>query len=149
MDGPVRLSFLIVIASGAMAIAILSFTGAVWPYAPSDAARAPLAFANAATLVTFLSLLMIFAGGALVSAAASRAWHGALTNSLAALFFLIGLVVAGIQVSDGMNAWFETTPRMPDAMIVTVRTGILIGFAWLVLSLALASWSLLRRKPRG
>ena len=140
MDGPVRISFLIVIAAGALAAAVLSFTGAIWPYAEPEGAREHLAFANAATFVTFFCALLIFAGGALVSMTSTDSWHGNATNALSSLIFLAGMMTAGIQVSEAMNAWFEAPPRMGEGMIALVRGAAMVALGWFAVSLGLAGW---------
>ena len=117
MDGPLRISFLSMIATGAFAIAILSFTGSVWPYADMPGAREHLAFANAATFVTFVSTLVVFASGAVLSTVSKRRWHSNVSNTLAGLLFLVGLIAGGIQITEAMNAWFDASPRMPGSMI--------------------------------
>ena len=149
MDGPVRISFLIVIATGAFAIAILSFTGAVWPYAEPEGAREHLAFANAATFVTFLCALLVFAGGALVSMTSTGGWHGNLTSALSSLVFLVGLVTAGIQVTEAMNAWFVEPARMSDGMIALLRSGMMVAIVWLAGSLGLAGWLAVKKGGTG
>lgn len=138
MDGPVKLSFLIVVATGAFAIAILSFSGSVWPYADVGDARAHLAFANAASFVTFVCCLLVFAGGA-IAAARAPAWHARASNMLSGGIFLTGLFLAGIQVTEAMNAWFEEAPRMPGFMISMTRIGILLALVWLLGSAILAA----------
>ncbi|HIG22214.1 hypothetical protein [Henriciella sp.] len=138
MDGPVKLSFAIIVATGAFAIAILSFSGSVWPYADVGNARAHLAFANAASFVTFICCLLIFAGGA-IAAGRGPAWHARVTNALSGLIFLVGLLTAGIQVTEAMNEWFEASPRMPGFMISMTRIGMLIALVWLLGSAILAA----------
>lgn len=138
MDGPVKFSFLMIVATGAFEIAILSFSGAVWPYADMGEARAHLAFANAAGFVTFICCLLIFAGGALVAGRAPG-WHARVTNALSGLVFLVGLLTAGIQVTEAMNEWFEASPRMPGFMISMTRIGMLLALLWLFGSAILAA----------
>ena len=146
MDGPIRISFLAMIATGAFAIAILSFTGALWPYAEPDGAREHLAYANAVTFLTFLFELLVFAGGALVASVSNKDWHAGATNALSSLIFLVGLITAGLEVTQAMSAWFDGPRRMDDGMIIMLRTGFLTAFVWLAVSLGFAGWLALRKK---
>lgn len=148
MDGPVKLSFVIIVATGAFAIAILSFTGSVWPYADVGDARAHLAFANAASFVTFVCCLLVFAGGA-IAAGRGPSWHARATNALSGLIFLVGLFTAGIQVTEAMNAWFEATPRMPGFMISMTRAGMLLALLWLLVSVGVVGSRVLRKRKAG
>jgi len=147
MDGPVKLSFLIVVATGAFAIAILRLSGSVWPYADVGNARAHLAFANAASFVTFVCCLLVFAGGTIASARVP-AWHARATNVLSGLIFLTGLFLAGIQVTEAMNEWFDAAPRMPDFMISMTRIGLLLALAWLLGSAILAARYVLKGRKK-
>lgn len=146
MDGPLRLNFLAVIGSGALGLAVLAYTGAVWPYAPNEEALAPLAFANAITFVCFLLALLFLASGSIVASASGAAWHMTITNTLAGLNFIVGLVLAALQITEAMNAWFDVTPRMPDGLIMATRTGLLVAFVWLLISLGLWVWWRLKRQ---
>lgn len=146
MDGPLKISFLALIGSGALGLAVLTFTGAMWPYAPTEDALHSLAFANAITFVVFLLALIIFASGAMVSAASGARWHMAITNTLAGLNFFVGLVLAGLQIAESMNAWFEVTPRMPEGLILATRTGLIVAILWLLISLGLGLRALFRQR---
>lgn len=146
MNGPARPGFLTLLASGGFAIAILSFTGAVWPYGDSGDAREHLAFANAVTFATFLSCLLIFSGGAVAGAARlPSSLFAKLTEILSALVFFTGLLTASLQVTEAMNAWFETSPVMPPGLITVVRILALTALAWLLASIGLVLWSAVRR----
>lgn len=132
-------------AAGAFAVALLTFVGAVWPSAPGDEARAPLAFAVGIAGVGFLAEVMLLAAGFLSTGLKRSGFFLRVTNGLAAAVFLVTFVVAGIELNVAMNAWFETPPRMSASAIFFVRFCVLGSLLWLVISAAMVGAGLLRR----
>ncbi|MCQ8185353.1 hypothetical protein [Parvularcula maris] len=131
-------------ASGALAIAVLSFTGAIWPYAPDDEGRAYLAFANAFAAITFFSCVLILIS-AVVAAAHRHRWRMQLFVALSAIVFLVGFVGTSFQLVEAMNTWFEQAPRMGPGSVTTVRLLSLCGVDAIFLGLAFGIVELVRR----
>ncbi|MEM1379254.1 MAG: hypothetical protein AAGH41_01380 [Pseudomonadota bacterium] len=133
MSPRLQLAVAITAAAGAFAIAILTFTGATWPAAPGDEARAHLAFANAFAAMAFFGNALLL-GGAFIAGAARSNTLAALYTTLIASLFLLGFLGASVQLTLGMDTWFEESPRMGPGTVVFVRILTLIGFFGLLVS---------------
>lgn len=125
-------SYFAALAAGAAVVAILSFTGAVWPYAPDDAARAHLAFANACAFVTFISTGFLLCAISLLPRGGWLSHGTGIVNAMSLIVFLIGIVIASIQVTMAMNAWFPQPPRMSAELASTLRVLFLSCFLILI-----------------
>ena len=134
-EDTLRPAFLATAASGGTLLAILSFTGALWPYSPNETALAHLAFANAVAFVGFLAISMIWCAGLLLGRTAAAGRIAAIVNVAAVLMFFICMFVASYQITDSMIAWFDETPRMPAWLIRLTQIVMLTGLVPLVLAL--------------
>jgi len=132
--------FLATAASGGSVLAILSYTGAVWPYSPNELAQAHLAFANAAAFVGFLAVSMIWCAALLLRRTAMAGGIAAIANVAAVVVFFLCMIVAAIQITESMNAWLAETPRMPPWLIRLTQWVMLAGLIPLVCALL---WRLL------
>ncbi|NHK29110.1 hypothetical protein FF098_014400 [Parvularcula flava] len=128
-------AFLATAASGATLLAVVSFSGALWPYSPNETAQAHLAFANAVAFIGFLAVTMIWCSGALLRKTALVDQITAIANLAAVLVFFICMIFASIQVTESMNAWFEAPPRMPPWLIRLTQIVMLVGLIPLICAL--------------
>lgn len=137
MFGRLQSTLALVVASGTLVASVLAFTGALWPYAPSDVARAHLAFANAASVGALIGVALCLLGAIIVSAARpERSRLDILSPILAGAIFLLGFVFVVVHISAAMNTWFSEPPTMDPATILAFRLMVIGGLGLVFMALA-------------
>ena len=136
MNPRLHTTLALMVAAGTVAVSVLALTGALWPYAPVNEARAHIAFANSAAIVAVLGVgLCLAAGLAICSARPAGSRLDFLPPLTAALIFMAGFLVVILHVSEALNTWFSETPMMDPVTIATVRLMMLAGLGTALIAL--------------
>ncbi|NNU16545.1 hypothetical protein HK107_09455 [Parvularcula sp. ZS-1/3] len=148
MELPGRFAFLCALAAGTFALAVMTLLGALWPEAPSDEARAELAFALTKSGLAFFAAIMLLTGKLIAERIDAPGDVLRAFDIGSALVFAGGFFGAGIKINFALNHWFEVPPTMGGGDIAFIRLLVLTPFFALLITCAAAVAVLLRRRFR-
>ncbi|MBI1235214.1 MAG: hypothetical protein GC188_00845 [Alphaproteobacteria bacterium] len=150
MGGRFGIGTACMIASGATALTVLTFLGSVFPYAPNDQARHHLLLAGVLPFFGFIAAVLFAASAALIDRSGlRRGWTlapqlTACAVNLAILFSVVN------QTAAALEQWFEGPPGSSENIDWLVRTGLVLGVAFLAFAIGAAIvQSLLRARLKN
>lgn len=141
MINEANISILTTIASSAFALALLGAVSTLWPHSPTEEGLVSFAFALAAALAMTLGNLAIFGAHLITKNKSSLAFANKISGVLGAVIFIAGFITATTLFSEGLNAWFTVTPKMPGSLIMFFRLVVLVPFLWLLMAWLLRLFS--------
>ena len=126
---------LMLVASAGYTLAILGAVTTLWPHVPTSDGRADFAFSLAITFGAFLGNSILLGTERMISNQHSKSKK--ITSFLSIVIFYLSLMLGSTLFSEGLNAWFETTPTMSPSLILMLRLMILGPLIWLLVIVAM------------
>lgn len=128
-----QVTFLTLIGSSGFVLGLFGGVTTLWPHTPSKEGLAYFAFALLVAFVSFLANLLLFGSHLLIKNQDANSVSNRITNTFSVVIFFIGLLISCILFTEGMNAWFDEIPIMPNPLILVVRSLVLVPLFWFLL----------------
>ena len=133
MINEANITILTTIASSAFALALLGAVSTLWPHSPTEQGLVSFAFALAAALAMTLGNLAIFGAHLLTKNKTNLTLANKISGILAVAIFIAGFITSTTLFTEGLNAWFTVTPRMPASLILFFRLLVLVPLLWFLI----------------
>lgn len=134
MISETNITLLTTIASSAFALAMLGAISTLWPHSPTEQGLESFAFSLAAASAMVLGNLAVFGAYLLTKNKAKLTLANKVSSILSVSIFVGGFIVSSVLFTEGLNAWFTITPRMPASLIMFFRLLVLVPLLWLLMS---------------